>query len=82
MRKAVQQYIRSGNGGVPAATRPWIPPADMSVILTWWQIQDGIADHGLFQGLKYRCGGHCCWGGLSEGAAAAARTLTPGRRSA
>ena len=28
--------------------------ADMSVILTWWQIQDGIADHGLFQGLKYR----------------------------
>ena len=28
--------------------------ADMSVILTWWQIQDGIADHGLFRGLKYR----------------------------
>ena len=28
--------------------------ADMSVILTWWQIQDGIADHGFFQGLKYR----------------------------
>ena len=24
--------------------------ADMSVILTWWQIQDGIADHGLFGG--------------------------------
>lgn len=28
--------------------------ADMSVILTWWQVQDGIADHGFFKGLKYR----------------------------
>ena len=28
--------------------------ADMSIILTWWQIQDGIADHGFFGGLKYR----------------------------
>ena len=28
--------------------------ADMSVILTWWQIQDGIADHGFWGGLKYR----------------------------
>lgn len=28
--------------------------ADMSVILTWWQIQDGIADHGFWSGLKYR----------------------------
>ena len=28
--------------------------ADMSVILTWWQVQDGIADHGFFGGLKYR----------------------------
>ena len=28
--------------------------ADMSVILTWWQLQDGIADHGFFGGLKYR----------------------------
>ena len=26
----------------------------MSVILTWWQIQDGIADHGFWSGLKYR----------------------------
>ena len=26
----------------------------MSVILTWWQIRDGIADHGFFKGLKYR----------------------------
>lgn len=28
--------------------------ADYSVILAWWQIQDHIADHGLFSGLKYR----------------------------
>lgn len=28
--------------------------ADMSVILTWWQMQDGIADHGFWRGLKYR----------------------------
>lgn len=28
--------------------------ADMSVILTWWQVQDGIADHGFFGGLRYR----------------------------
>ena len=28
--------------------------ADMSVILTWWQLRDGIADHGFFKGLKYR----------------------------
>ena len=26
--------------------------ADMSVILTWWQLQDGIADHGFWRGLK------------------------------
>lgn len=28
--------------------------ADMSVILTWWQIRDGIADHGFWKGLKFR----------------------------
>ena len=28
--------------------------ADMSVILTWWQLQDGIADHGFWRGMKYR----------------------------
>ena len=26
--------------------------ADISVILTWWQIRDGIADHGFWGGLK------------------------------
>ena len=28
--------------------------ADMSVILTWWQLQDGIADHGFWRGLQYK----------------------------
>lgn len=28
--------------------------ADMSVILTWWQLRDGVSDHGFFDGLKYR----------------------------
>lgn len=28
--------------------------AHCSIVLTWWQLQDGIADHGFFGGLKYR----------------------------
>ena len=28
--------------------------ADMSVILTYWQLRDGVADHGFWCGLKYR----------------------------
>ena len=28
--------------------------ADMSVILTYWQLRDGVADHGFWGGLKYR----------------------------
>lgn len=28
--------------------------ADCSVILTWWQLCDGVADHGPVEGLKYR----------------------------
>ena len=28
--------------------------ADESVILTYWQLMDGIADHGAWSGLKYR----------------------------
>ena len=31
--------------------------ADISVILTWWQLRDGVADHGFFGGLKYRAAG-------------------------
>ena len=29
--------------------------ADLSVILLWWQLRDGIEDHGFWKGLKYRC---------------------------
>lgn len=28
--------------------------ADYSVILTWWQLRDGVADHRFWKGLKYR----------------------------
>jgi len=28
--------------------------ADLSVILTWWQLKDGVADHGFFRGLPAR----------------------------
>ena len=28
--------------------------ADLSVILLWWQLQDGINDHGFLSGMKYR----------------------------
>ena len=28
--------------------------AHCSVVLTWWQLRDGIADHGFFGSLKYR----------------------------
>ena len=28
--------------------------ADVSVLLTWWQMRDGVADHGFWGGWKYR----------------------------
>ncbi len=28
--------------------------ADVSVLLTWWQLRDGAEDHGFFRGMKYR----------------------------
>ena len=30
--------------------------ADCSVILAWWQLRDGIHDHGVLGGVKYRSG--------------------------
>lgn len=45
----------------PFGKRPCATPspaldtaADYSVILTWWQLRDGVADSGLWKGLKYR----------------------------
>ncbi len=46
--------------------------ADCSVILTWWQLQDGMADHGSVRGLKYRAA--AC---ALSGAYRKARTLRP-----
>lgn len=28
--------------------------ADVSVLLTWWQLRDGVVDHSFWSGLKYR----------------------------
>jgi len=28
--------------------------ADCSIILAWWQLRDGVQDHGTVQGMKYR----------------------------
>lgn len=33
--------------------------ADRSVILSWWQLRDHIADHGPLSGLKYRAAAVC-----------------------
>ena len=44
----------------PRGATPWrrrtplTLAADVSVILTWWQLRDGVADHGFFRGLPYR----------------------------
>ena len=43
----------------PIKTRPFLEPtaamelaADESVILAYWQLRDGVADHGFWGGLK------------------------------
>ena len=46
--------------------------ADESVILAYWQLRDGVADHGLVSGLKYRAGA-----GLLEHAYRKAAALRP-----
>ena len=47
--------------------------ADMSVILSWWQLRDGVADHGFWGGLKYRLGSF-----FLRGAYRKARMAQPG----
>lgn len=49
--------------------------ADESVILAYWQLRDGIADHGLVSGLKYRAGGGAFGARLSKGLPRCGRTL-------
>ena len=46
--------------------------ADYSVVLSWWQLRDHIADHGFFGGLKYRLASL-----LLRGAYRKARELVP-----
>ncbi len=44
-----KRTVRSGGGAMELA-------ADESVILAWWQLRDGVEDHGFGRGLKYRAG--------------------------
>ena len=53
--------------------------ADMSVILTYWQLRDGVADHGFWGGLKYRVASALL--GVPQGAAGTA-VVRPGRAAA
>jgi hypothetical protein len=44
--------------------------ADESVILAYWQARDGVADHGLWRGLKYRAASWALGGSYRKAAAA------------
>lgn len=46
--------------------------ADCSVILTWWQLRDGVADHSAARGMKYRAAS-----AVLDRAYQKARTLRP-----
>ena len=67
-RRCVSSPIR------PRAYQPASPAlelaADESVILAYWQLRDGVADHGLWKGLGYR-GGAAALGSAYRRAAAA-----------
>lgn len=63
----------------PVKKRPYLASnaamelaADESVILAYWQLRDGVADHDWFPGLKYRAGA-----GLLESAYRKAAALRP-----
>ena len=51
--------------------------ADESVILAYWQLGDGVEDHGLWKGLGYRVSAAALRGGYRK-AAAPGRSLTAG----
>ena len=44
--------------------------ADESVILAYWQLRDGVEDHGLWKGLSYRASAAALRGGYRKAAAA------------
>ena len=37
------------------------------MILAYWQLRDGVEDHGLWKGLGYRVSAAALRGGLSKG---------------
>lgn len=43
--------------------------ADESVILAYWQLRDGVTDHGFWRGLKYRLLSRCLKGAYRKAAA-------------
>lgn len=43
--------------------------ADESVILAYWQLRDGVSDHGVWRGLKYRLLSWCLRGAYRKAAA-------------
>ena len=49
---APQSHVFELSSDIPALNLD--AAADVSVLLTWWQLRDGVEDHGLFRGLKYR----------------------------
>ena len=51
-RRCMVHPIKKRPCGQPTAALD--TAADYSVILTWWQLRDGVADHGFWGGLKYR----------------------------
>lgn len=55
--------------------------ADLSVILTWWQLTDGVADHGFFRGLPYRAALLLLRAGLSQGAGRGPASMRAPRRT-
>ena len=61
----------------PIKKRPFLEPtaamelaADESVILAYWQLRDGVEDHGLWKGLGYRVSAAALRGGYRKAAAA------------
>lgn len=61
----------------PIKKRPFLEPtaamelaADESVILAYWQLRDGVEDHGLWKGLGYRVSAAALRGGYRKAAVA------------
>ena len=53
--------------------------ADMSVILTYWQLRDGVADHGFWCGLKYRIASALLYPAYRKGTGTAASVRCGGQ---